>query len=153
MGVGRTGALLALLLAGCAPRYTLQGVVEASGREVEVTDPDGKRWRLFLDTLSQPVSHLDACTVEVTGPRLGRRVYVRDWTVLAAADGSAPYVGRLTLRGSNLVLEDRNSGSTFVLEERSAAPLKPYAGQSVMVIGFIIAPHVVQVVGWRPLEG
>lgn len=147
---------LGLLLA-CAARVQVVGVLAsgeadpAGGARPVLTQESGAQLRLVLDAESAPLRHLEACTVQVEGPRLGHRVLVRDWSVLAAADGSAPYVGTLELHGSNLILRDRNSGSILVLEERSAAPLRPFVGQPVLVIGYVEAAHVVRVMGWRVL--
>lgn len=141
----------ALILLGCAARAVVVGVVNNDAPRPELVQADGRTLRLVLDANSQPLSYLEDCTVQVEGPQLGRRVVVRDWTVLSAADGSAPFVGTLELHGSNLILRDRNSGSVLVLEERSAEPLRPFVGQPVLVIGYVESAHLIRVMGWRVL--
>ena len=81
---------------------------------------------------------------------MGRRICVQDWSVVAASDGSAPFVGTLRWDGSRLLIDDRNSGATYVLEGQDE--LRVYAGQSMLVIGFVTGPQVVKVMGWRLLE-
>ncbi|MCB9744502.1 MAG: hypothetical protein H6741_19695 [Alphaproteobacteria bacterium] len=143
-------SLLLLALAGCAA--PLQGVVEAGGASTHLTDQDGRRYRLVLNEYSAPVSHLDRCTVELTGPRVGRVMGVHGWEVLAAADGSAPFVGRIDEHGSNVLLNDRASGSTFILDGALAEELRAYDGQLVMVIGFVVGPQTLRVMGAEVLE-
>ena len=56
----------------------------------------------------------------------------------------------LELRGGQFIIEDRNSGSIFVLE--GAEALEPVVGRSVLIIGHLVAPHVIHVMGWRLLD-
>jgi hypothetical protein len=90
--------------------------------------------------------------VEVTGPRIGRRLVVRDWRVLDAGDGSSGYVGTLRVFGNRLLLDDRNSASTIVIDDALAPQLRPWAGHPVLVIGHITGPGTVVPVAWRLLE-
>ncbi len=136
-------------LTGCvAP---IRGVVQPAGASVAVVDLQGQRYRLVLGDAGQPLRYLDGCVVDVDGPLIGRRVVVRDWTVITAADGSAPYVGRLRRQGSNLIMEDRNSGSVVILQADPALGLAAWIDQTVMVVGYITGPHQIQVVGFRGL--
>ncbi|HJN73143.1 MAG TPA: hypothetical protein QGF58_04320 [Myxococcota bacterium] len=127
----------------------LQGVV-VPGERLVLIEADGTRWKLEAGPDQRVLEQLEDCTLEVDGNRVGRRVVVRDWSVLAAADGSAPYLGQLRVHGNNLVLDDRNSGSTIVLEQ--ADQLREHEGKQVLVIGYVAAPHVVVVMGWKILD-
>ena len=115
-----------------------------------LVESDGTRWKLEAGLEQPMLEQLEDCTLEVDGNRVGKRVIVRDWKVLAAADGSAPYLGVLRQHGNNLVLDDRNSGATFILEK--SEELRPHASKTVMVIGYVAAPHVVVVMGWKVLD-
>lgn len=145
--------LCALLGLACAPRARVQGVLLTDDRgRLELVEPEGRATRVHLTPTSEALTALEECTVAVTGPKVGRGVWARDWEVLTAADGSAPFVGRLEVRGSNLLLHDRQTGSMLVLSPESAAPLAAFNGDVVMVIGFVEGPNVIRVMGWRVLE-
>ncbi len=138
-----------MLTTGCvAP---IRGVVQPSGASVAVVDLEGHRYKLVLGDVGQPLRYLDGCVVDVEGPQLGRRVVVKDWTVITAHDGSAPYVGRLRRQGSNLVMEDRNSGSIVVLQSDPGLGLVEWVDEQVMVMGYITGPHQIQVVAFQGL--
>lgn len=145
--------IFALFCLACAPRARVQGVLlsDDQGR-LELVEPEGKSTRVHLTPTSAALTALEECTVAVTGPKLGRGVWARDWEVLTAADGSAPFVGRLELRGSNILLHDRQTGSMLMLSPESAAPLAPFNGDIIMVIGFVEGPNLIRVMGWRVLE-
>ncbi|MEY3212923.1 MAG: hypothetical protein RIT28_3404 [Pseudomonadota bacterium] len=152
--MSRVSSLLLLVFAlACAPRARVQGVLltDEQGR-MALIEPEGKSTRVHLTPTSAALTALEECTVAVTGPKVGRGVWARDWEVLTAADGSAPFVGRLELRGSNVILHDRQTGSMLMLSPESAAPLAPFDGDVVMVIGFVEGPNQVRVMGWRLLE-
>ena len=139
--------LTALLTVACvAP---VRGVVQGGGRGTAVVDLEGQRYGLILGDAGQPLRYLDGCVVDVEGPLIGRRLIVKDWSVITAADGSAPFVGRLRRQGSNLVMEDRNSGSIVVLQADQELGLEQWIDLPVMVVGYVIGPHRIQVVGFR----
>lgn len=143
-------AALALLLSS-ACTGPVRGVIQPVGTAVAVVDLQGGKHRLALGDIGQPLRYLDGCVVEVEGPQLGRRVLVRDWSVITAEDGSAPYVGRLKRQGSNLIMEDRNSGSIVILEADPVLGLSAWIDQPVMVVGYISGPHRITVVAFRGL--
>lgn len=119
---------------------------------VYLAEPDGSRIALGLDGESAPLRHLHGVVVTVTGPRMGRRVLVRDWWVLDAGDGSNGYVGRLVVQGMRVFIEDRNSATLVVLDDQHSSELRPYAGKMVLLIGHVIGPNTVTPVVWRLLE-
>lgn len=142
-------AVAALLATGCAA--PIRGVVQPSGSAVAVVDLQGHAYKLMLGDAGQPLRYLDGCVVDVEGPQIGRRVLVRDWQVITASDGSAPYVGRLRRQGSNLIMEDRNSGSIVVLSADPQLGMAEWIDQQVMVVGYITGAHQIQVVAYRGL--
>ncbi len=139
--------MVSLLIFACATTPILGLIDDGS-----LLSPEGTSLRLVVDAAHAEVSYLDGCTVEITGPQVAHRIWVREWRVLASIDGSTPYIGPLRAHGSNLVLEDRDSGFDILLEEPSAAPLWEHAGEPVMVVGLVVAPQVVRVMGWRLLS-
>jgi hypothetical protein len=138
--------LIALL--ACAAK--VQGVVGVQGPRVALTEPDGTSWHLVYSPEDGELRRLEDCTLEVQGRRLGQRVTVEDWKVLASAQGSTPYVGVLVRRGSNLVLQDRNSGQPVILE--GDEQLQDLVGRTVLVSGYVVGPQVVQVMAVSLLD-
>jgi len=114
-------------------------------------DADGGHWDLVLTGDARALEVLGGCGVELEGLKVGKRLTVVDWRVTAAPDGSAPFIGPLRRHGSNLVLEDRTTNGLLVLEAKSSAEMATAVGDMVMVMGFVVGPHVVRVVAWSVL--
>jgi len=143
--------LLALLTSGCAARTSAVGLLQIDeGAPVLLRDAE-MDLKLRPGKRSEAIPYLGGCTVDVSGPQLGRTVWVRDWSVVTAYDGSEPFVGVVGRVNGMLALDDRNSGSVFLLEEDSAAPLVSYEGELVLVMGFVVGPQLLQIMGYRVL--
>ena len=140
--------MVGLILLACAAK--VQGVVGVQGPRVQLTEPDGSSWNLVYSPEDIELRKLEECTLEVEGRRMGRRVTVEDWRVLASAQGSTPYVGVLRQHGSNLIVEDRNSGQVVIL--KGDAKLADLVGHTVLISGFVVGPQVVQVMGVTVLD-
>lgn len=140
-----------VLIALLACAATLQGVVVEPGPVPVVQDLDGRQWSLELDEQSAPVGHLLGCTVRIEGTRRPRGVQVQEWEVLAAWDGSTPFVGVLARDGDRLVLRDPGTGLALRLEQDTSAPLEPFVGLHVLVVGVAIGDHELRVMGFRVL--
>lgn len=112
----------------------------------------GQHWQLVLNEESRPLLGLDDFTVEVTGPRLGRRVFVQDWQVVDSRMGGS-FVGLLHEWGAQLAIDDRNTHSTLALDPITAEALRPYIGQMILVVGPVVGNRQVQVVAFRVLTG
>lgn len=142
-----------LLLLACALHAARTGLVLApEDGVVRLLEPDGRRTVLRLDAESAPLRYLHDVVVEVDGVRLGGGLVVRDWQVIDAGDGSNGYVGRLQVTGLRVLIADRNSGTTMVLDDTSSAPLRPYDGKVVLLIGHVSGPNTVTPMAWRLLE-
>jgi hypothetical protein len=152
----RLALLLQLLIAGGC-MATHRGLVSVPGSAsheragVQLSTPEGRVLDLRSTEELRVLRALDGCTVEVTGPLLARSLLVEDWRVLDAGDGSAPYVGTLRQHGSNLVIDDRNSGMPLVLDQASADRLAQHAGSQVMISGYIIGAQLLHAVTFRIL--
>jgi len=142
--------LLALLL-GCSMSAPYTGLVQAEDGRVQMVGEHGERYRVIPREGAAPLAHLEGCTVEVTGPRLGGRLWADDWRVLDAGDGSMPFVGILRRDGMQWTLRDRNSGSTIMLDPDSMGGLEAHDGDPVLLIGYILGAHRVNVVRWKAL--
>lgn len=144
--------MLLALLTGCALSASRTGLVRPEGDRVLLETYEGRRVVLALDAEAEPVRYLEGCVVVVEGPRLGRRVWVEDWYVQDAGDGSSGFVGLLRRHGSNLVIEDRNTGTTLRIDDLSAARLRGMEGHTVLLMGHVVGGGIVEVVGVRLLE-
>lgn len=111
----------------------------------------GKQWRLSVQ--EEAFAALQDCTVQVAGPSLGRRLWVRDWRVVDSAFGPGIFVGVIKEWGAGLAIEDRNTGSTLAIVAEGARVLLPYLGEVVLLAGPIVGNREVQVVAFRVLTG
>ena len=143
---------LAMLCAACSThRMGLVIADPSANAPTMVRDQAGVVTRLGTKGDAAPVAHLNGCIVEVDGPLLFGTLQVKDWRVLDAGDGSGNFVGPLRAYGARIVLDDRNSGSTVILDDLTAAPLRPYLGLTVLVIGHLTATGYVVPVAFRVL--
>lgn len=112
---------------------------------------DGAETVLVARGDAAPVAYLDGCIVELEGALAFHRLHVRDWRVVDAGDGSGNFVGTLRAYGARLVLDDRNSGGPVLLDDLTAAPLRPWVGYPVLVIGHVTGAGYVVPVAFRVL--
>ena len=144
----RNAAALLLGLSGCATKSS--GVVHTAGSKVELHTALGESYRLSLNAESRPVEYLDDHLVEVSGRRLFGALHVRDFKVYEGLHGMEAWVGPILWVGVQLGIEDRNSGVLYVLND-GAASLSRYAGQVVLLEGYVVAGHKVEVKYYRLL--
>jgi len=151
-GLARSHVGIALIFGACNPAFHQSGIVDPVGKGVSFHTFEGRGYHLLLPPDAAALRHLEGTTVVLDGVRVGPWLRVQDWRVTVASDGSEPYVGQLRNHGSNLVLEDRNSGMPIVIDAESMAQLAPYAGHLVLVVGFVVGAQQVRVVGFRVLD-
>lgn len=142
--------LLAALL-GCAVHTTRSGLVEPTDGPVNLRTYEGRVYRLQLDEDSAPVRYLDNVVVKVEGARLFRTLWVQDWYVQDAGDGSGGFVGRLRTYGARLVVDDRNTKRTLVIADGTARELVAHVGQDVLLLGHVVGGETIEVVAFRVL--
>ncbi len=143
--------LLAALL-GCALHTSRAGLVEPTDGSVRMRTYEGGVYRLHLDEDGAPLRYLQNVVVKVEGPRLGRGIWVRDWYVQDAGDGSGGYVGRLRVYGARLVVDDRNTKRTLVIADGTAPELRAHAGKVVLLLGHVVGTETIEVAAFRVLE-
>ncbi len=142
--------VLGSLLACSGPRAGIVHV-EAPGH-VALQGYSGGSWTLVLGAESRALRGAAAAVVELRGPRLAGRIWVRDWRVLDAGDGSGGFVGEVRAHGSRMVIDDRNSGTTLLLDDRAAASMRALDGAVVLVEGHVVGGGMVEVMAYRVLE-
>lgn len=137
---------------GCAThRLGLLVYDQAAADPPVVRGPDGAQTVIAARGDADPVRFLDGCIVELTGPMAFGVLHVRDWRVIDAGDGSGNFVGTLRAYGARLIIDDRNSRSPVILDDLTAAPLRPYVGYPVLVIGHVTGAGYVVPVAFRVL--
>ena len=141
------------LLAGCSLNSTRAGLVDASDQHIALVESSGRTCHLVTSEGSEELRYLSGCVVEVTGRRAGKRLHVTDWQVTDAGDGSEPYVGRLLSEDGRLMLDARSTLAPVALIGEGLAGLSDHIGKPVLVVGFVVGSHAVQVFSWRVLEG
>lgn len=140
-----------LLLAGCALHAHVTGLVLPDTDPVELRAPQGKEYHLRLDAESDPIRYLHDCIVVVEGPRVGGKVLVRDWYVQDAGDGSGGFVGILRVYGARLVIDDRNTQTTLLIDDEAAGQLRAWVGRPVLLMGHVSGGNTVMPMAWRLL--
>jgi len=151
-GRGRIGfhvVLAALWVAGCATHAI--GVVAPADHGTALTTSTGMQYRLALGRNAAPMRWLDGHMAEVSGPRLFKRIHVREWTVVEGLHGLPVWVGELEGRGVQVGLQDRNSGAYYWVDQDAAGVLWPFLGETVLVEGYVEGAHRVRVVYFRVL--
>lgn len=143
--------MLLMLVLGCALHTSRAGLVEPGDGPVTMRTYEGRTFRLHLNEESEPIRYLDRVVVKVEGPRLGRGLWVKDWYVQDAGDGSGGFVGRLRAHGSRLVIDDRNTQRTLVIADGTAPELRDYVGEPVLLLGHVVAGETIEVAAWRLL--
>ncbi len=144
--------MLLLLAIACAFHVERSGLVQPDAAGVWLAGYQGGRIALLLDADSAPIRYLNGCVVEVSGVRTPAGIVVQDWHVEDAGDGSGGFVGTLQAYGARLLLDDRNTRSTLVIDDNAVPELRAYAGHSVLIVGTVVGAGQVQVIAWRLLE-
>jgi hypothetical protein len=119
---------------------------------IVLTELEGRTTRLIVEGEGTWLAGCDGCEVTVTGPARFGKLRVREFEVRRANDGSQPYVGILTRRGAQLVIDDRTTGQPILLDPGSASGLLPYEGRPVLVIGFVVGAQTIRVMAFRVLD-
>ncbi len=127
------------------------GLVLSGTSPVTLRTEQGDETRLVTQGEGAPVAFLGGCIIEVDGPLILGALHVRDWRVLDAGDGSGNFVGTLRAYGARLILDDRNSGTPVILDDLTAAPLRPYVGLPILIIGHVTGAGYVVPVAFRVL--
>ena len=113
---------------------------------------NGGSTRLVLEGEARWLLGCDGCEVTVEGRRAGGKLWVRDFEIRRASDGSQPYVGILKRYGAQLSIDDRTTGQHVFLDPLSVGSLLPYEGHPVLVIGYVVGAQTVRVMAFRVLD-
>ena len=138
------------LLMGCALNYQHRGLLVTDGRKMKLVSSQGEQVRIIAGSDREYLRHLDGCGVKAEGVRAPGVLFVSKWEVEDAGDGSSPFLGVLSRRGMQWFIEDIHSGS-FIELVTEDSELGGWIGKPVMVVGFVVGPHQVKVMYWKPL--
>ncbi|MEC8378666.1 MAG: hypothetical protein VXZ96_00010 [Myxococcota bacterium] len=127
---------------------TYHGLLTLKDDSPHLVDIKGHEYRLHLGEDSPFFSNLDGVVVRIKGPKILKHVYVNDWTVVDAGDGSAPFIGVLYRQGVQWMMNDIQSGSQLVLDGDFA---DWNIDDVVMIVGYVAGSHRIQVISYRHL--
>ena len=155
---GQNGIFWLVLLAfggpvGCGTNKAISGVLMPPDKQPMMMGNDGREWRLISKEADPILRGAMGASVQVTGTRLGRNLWVKDWKITDGGDGSAPFVGVLRRFGSQWLVDDQNSGVTISLVEESLGSLAEHEGEMVMFSGYVVGAHRINVVRWSLITG
>ena len=143
--VGGGGTVpLWLLFFSCTLMTTRTGLLHSNNGNLRVTTSEGKSYSLSLGEDAALLSQLQGCGISVEGNAIGRHLIVKKWRVTDAGDGSAPFLGRLFLRGRRIYVDDVNSGQIIELlptEHFNNSMIE----EVVLVVGIVVGPQQVMV--------
>jgi len=142
--------LLWAFVLGCAIHSQYSGLVNVDQQQIYLIPPTGKVLTLHSD--DDALEMLHGCGLKVEANRLLRHLWVQQWQVTDAGDGSQPFVGPLRRVGVQWVVEDWNTGSRIILEPESVGDLTQHIGSTVMIAGVIVGAHQVRVISMRVLS-
>ncbi len=125
-----------------------RGIVTHEKGRVMATASEGDAYRLYSS--DKTISALGGCILQLEGLGGIRWFYVKDYEILDAGDGSAPFIGKLEQRGIQYFLSDETSGSLFRLQEDQDLSL--HLGKRILVVGYVVGPHDLKVLSLRVLE-
>ena len=134
---------------GCALHTSRTGLVASAEGRTELQEPGGRTWRIGRGGEGEVVAGLDGCELRVEGSRLGRRLTVRAWEVRSAPGGGQPCVGRLSLFGSNGLIDDHSTGRKVIVDISGHEELATHEGSVVLVVGYVVGAQTVRPVLWR----
>jgi hypothetical protein len=138
------------LVIGCALNFQHRGLLVTNGRKMKVVSSQGKTVRIIAGSDRKYLHHLDGCGVKTQGVKVPGFLFVSNWEVEDAGDGSSPYLGSLSRRGFQWFIEDIQTGS-FIEVLSDDEDLADWIGQPIMVVGFVTGPHQVKAMYWKPL--
>ena len=143
-----------LILFACAGMRTGVVQVDDAGRVRVLPYAEGAGTTLHLSGDARALAGADGVIVEVTGPRAPGHLWVRDWRVLDAGDGAGGFVGVVRTHGSRWVIDDRNTSTTLLVDDLSAARMREDGvrpGSTLLLSGHVVGGGIVTVFAYRTL--
>ena len=145
--------ILSALLFGCRLHFQMKGLIFQPTESVDdiwIGSSEGKKFRLHLGDDGQYFPYLTGCAADIQATRVGRHLWVEEWTITDAGDGSAPFLGMVYRDGLDVMLNDINTG--HALQLKGDWDFVELIDKPVLVTGIIVGPHLLQVVNLKILE-
>lgn len=99
----------------------------------------------------EQLGRLGGARVAIQGPAGPRGVVARRYELLEAPDGMVPYLGRLIVDQSGVMLADEISGLRLALRSADLAQIKRQHGARLWITGSLVGPQVLLVAHWGVL--
>ena len=144
--------LYALLL-GCQAHFRMKGLLFQPSSEMSqvwIGSSEGRKYRLHLGEDASYFPYLNGCVADVTAKKFGRHLWVEEWKITDAGDGSAPFLGMVFRDGLDIKVNDVNSGQAMLL--LGDWDFTELIGKAVLVTGIVVGPHQLQVMNLKVLE-
>ena len=142
---------LSLLLAGCAAKRVLSGMVIEDAGSIYILDGPDNRTKLRLSGDNVAVEALLGCRVSVRGQRGPGGFAVDAYEVVDAGFGARPLVGTIETSSGLWYLRDRKTGVRSQLSGEMAYRLGAHRGDLALIDGVSLGPNEVQVMSYRIL--
>lgn len=138
------------LLWGCSLHHNAKGLLFQDDRRLNIGTSEGVEFQLHAGEDEFYLRQLTGCGAKVDGVRFGRHIWVTEWHITDAGDGSEPFIGTIVRHGMKFVLQDINTGHK--IEILTDEDLSPYVDQQILVTGIVVGPHQVRMMTFKPLK-
>ena len=102
------------------------------------------------DVVAQ-LERLGGARVAIRGPAGPRGVVARRFELLEAPDGMVPYLGRVIVDQSGVMLADETTGVRLALRSSELALIKGQHGARIWVTGSLVGPQILLIAHWGVL--
>lgn len=137
-------------LIACSTHYNVKGLLFQEKDKLYMGSFQGKTYRLHAGEDSAYLQYLEGCGATISGSRLGKHIWLSNWHITDAGDGSEPFIGTIVRQGLKLILRDINTKQE--LEILGADVLYQEEGKAVLITGIVVGTHQIQLIEYRVLE-
>ena len=143
--------ILGFFWGGCSLNERRNGLLLKQNNKVILQTIQGESYHIHAGKDQKYLAQLEGCQLRVISKRLGKHLWIDEWTIQDAGDGSAPFLGMLERKGLQWVMKDLNSKAIYILEDLEKYT-SPAQGEVVLVAGYIVGAHRIKVVSVRVLN-
>jgi hypothetical protein len=139
--------MIFVVLFGCTIQQH-HGLLVNNQNAIHLVESNGAQYKLHFGNDSQYMKPLQGVIIHVEGTQFAKNMWVRDWEIVDGGDGSAPFLGVLSQRGVQWILDDLQTGSQLILQGDYP---DWNVGDAILVVGYISGAHQVEVVNYQML--
>jgi hypothetical protein len=139
-----------ILLWGCSLHYNVKGMLFQEDNRLQIANSVGVEYFLHAGDDAFYLNQLTGCGAKANGLRIGKHIWVDEWHITDAGDGSEPFLGTILRHGMKFILQDINTGHQ--IEILTDEDLSSYEGRTILVTGIIVGPHQIRLMTFLPLN-